>query len=278
MKQITVALDGLNFSACAVKYAALLASSAKTNLTGIFLDDVVNHNYSIYDLLDDEGVSENKFKALNEKEDEKRKGSVKEFEKICRQANVKCLVRHDRNVALQELLKESIYTDLIILDRKETFFQSGKKNPSAFLKGFLADSECPVFIVPASFRAFDKLIFLYDGSPTSVRAVKAFGYLLNTFCHLPLEVVTVKQSADYPDLSGKYLMREWIKKYFAHAVYTTLSGDSESTIVKYVKTQKNDTLFILGARHRGTLSYWFRESMADVLIQKVQAPLFVVRY
>jgi nucleotide-binding universal stress UspA family protein len=278
MKRVIVALDGLDFSACAAKYAAFLASSAKANLTGVFLDDITYHSYRIYHLLDNEGVSENRLKELNEKDQQIREASVKEFEKICDQAKVKYKVRHDRNIALQELLTESIYADLLVIDRKETFSQKGEKTPNAFLKGVLNNMECPALVVPSSYKAFHQLIFLYDGSPPSVHAIKAFGYLLHAFCGLSLEIVTVKQAGNYPDLSGKYLMNEWIKKYFTHVTYQVLQGDPESAIVQYAKAQKNNPLFILGARQRGTFSYWFRESMADILIQKVQAPLFIVRY
>lgn len=264
MKKIIVALDGLNFSASAAKYAAFLAASSKAGLTGVFLDD--------------EGVSGGRLKELKEKDEQIRKESVKEFEKICDQEKIKFKVRHDRNTALQELLTESIYADILVIDRKETFCQNEEKMPGSFLRSTLNNMECPALVVPSSFKAIHKLVFLYDGGPSSVHAFKAFCYLLNAFHGLSLEIVTVKQALNYPDLSGKYLLNEWVKKYFPTVAYKVLQGDPETAIVQYAKTQKSNSLFILGARQRGMLSHWFRESMADVLIQNVKAPLFIVRY
>lgn len=278
MKQVIVALDGLNFSASAVKYAALLASSANASLTGVFLDDITYHSYRVYNLLNEEGINENTLKELSDKDAQIRKEAVKKFEKICDHAKIKYKERHDRNIALEELLTESIYTDLLVLDRKEAFWKKEEKIPGSFLKSVLNNMECPALVVPSSYKVFNKLIFLYDGRPPSVRAIKAFSYLLDNYYKLSLEILTVKQSENYPDLSGKYLMSEWIKKYFSQASFKVLQGDSEGAIIEYAKAQKNNALFILGARQRGIVSHWLRESMAEVLIQKVQAPLFIVRY
>jgi hypothetical protein len=278
MKKIIAALDGLDFSVSAAKYAAYLASSAKAMLSGIFLDDRTYHSYRIYDLLDDEGLSESRLKEMNAKEDQARKEAVKEFEKICNQADAKFKVRHDRNTALKELLTESIYADILVIDRRNTFGNKDRKIPGAFLKSVLNNMACPALVVPSSFRIFHKLIFLYDGSPPSVYAIKAFAYVLTPFCKLPLEILTVKQSGSNPDISGKYLMNDWIKKYFTQIIYKETQGDPEDAVIQYAKTQKVAPLFIAGARPQGVLSPWFRESMADTLIKKLQAPLFVARY
>lgn len=278
MKQIIAVLDWQNFSASTARYASFLASSTNAHLTGVFLDDVAYHNYRIYHLLDGEGISESKLKQLNEKDDYIKKKSVKEFEKICNQAKIKYKVRYDRNIAALELFKESMYTDLVVIDRKETFSQSGESIPDTFLKDTLSNMESPVLVTPSKFKAFDKLILLYDGSPPSVHAIKTFAHLFDTFCSLPLEIVTVKQTRNYPNLSEKYLMNEWIKKYFSNVSYDILKGDPVTSIIQYAETLKDTPFFILGSRRRGRFSHWFHESMADTLIRKLQMPLFVERY
>jgi nucleotide-binding universal stress UspA family protein len=278
MKKIIAALDGLDFSVSAAKYAAYLASSAKATLSGVFLDDITYHSYRIYDLLGDEGLSENRLKEMSAQEDQVRKDSIKEFEKVCKQADAKFKIRHDRNTALKELLIESVYADMLVIDRRNAFGSRDDKIPGSFLKSALNNMACPALVVPSSFRIFHKLIFLYDGSPPSVYALKAFSYLLTNFCKLPLEILTVKQSKANPDLSNKYLMSDWVKKYFTQISYKEAQGDPEDAIIQYAKTQKINSLFIVGARPHGLLSPLFRESMADNLIKKLQAPLFVARY
>lgn len=278
MKHIIVAFDGLNFSAAAAKYAVSVASSAKAHVTGVFLDDYAFRRYRIYNLIDREGVSEEKLKQIGEQDEEMRKKSVKEFEKICRQSRVKYKVRHDRNTALDELSNESIYADLIVIDKKGYFCPPDENAPCAFLREALNNTESPALVVPSAFKAIHKLIFLYDGSPVSVNSIKSFGYLFETFHSLPLEIVTVKQTKDFPDLSGKYLMNDWIKKYFSDVTYKLLEGDPESMIIQYTGTVKSNPLLIFGARSRGRLSYLFRPSMADTLTAKLEVPLFIVRY
>lgn len=278
MKKIAAALDGLDFSASTVRYAAYLASSAKAALAGVFLDDVARHSYRIYDLLDNEGVSENRLKKMNAKDDQKRKVSVKEFERICAEASVKYKIRHDRNTSLKELLIESIYADMLVIDRKNTFGKRDDEIPGSFLNEVMNNMACPALVVPSSYKAFQKLTFLYDGSPASVYAMKAFCYLLPGFCKLPLEILTVMQSDSYPNISGKYLMNDWINRYFRQVNYMEAKGDPEDAMIQFAETQNDDFLLIVGARPHGMLSPLLRESMADMLIKSLQAPLFVARY
>jgi hypothetical protein len=54
---------------------------------------------------------------------------------------------HDRNIAIQELKHESIYT-LLIIDSKETLTHYTEKLPTRFIRDLLSDAQCPVLIVP----------------------------------------------------------------------------------------------------------------------------------
>jgi nucleotide-binding universal stress UspA family protein len=167
---------------------------------------------------------------------------------------------------------------MLVIDRKNAFGKRDDEMPGFFLRSVLNNTACPVLVIPSSYKAFQKIVLLYDGSPPSVHAMKSFCYLLPCFCKLPLDIVTVKQSGNYPDISDKYLMNDWIKRYFRQVDYKEANGDPEGTIIQYAKSQKNDCLFITGARPQGLLSPLFRESMADMLIKEVSAPIFVARY
>ena len=51
MNKYIAAFDGLKFSESTSDFAIALAASAKSHLTGIFLDDQTYTSYKIYDLV-----------------------------------------------------------------------------------------------------------------------------------------------------------------------------------------------------------------------------------
>ena len=54
-----------------------------------------------------------------------------------------------------------------------------------------------------------------------------------------------------------------------------MKGLAEVEIVQHLKQQQKNALVVLGANRRGTISRWFRESMADTLMKEVRLPLFI---
>jgi len=70
-------------------------------------------------------------------------------------------------------------------------------------------------------------------------------------------------------------MKEFMKRHFPKAEYKVMKGWAEDAIVKYLKQEKQNALVVLGAYRRGTVSRWFRESMADILMKETKLPLFI---
>ena len=184
-------------------------------------------------------------------------------------------VHHDRNIAIKELKHESIYTDLLIIDSQETLTHYTEKLPTRFIRDLLSDAQCPVLIVPQKYNPFDKIILLYDGEPSSVHVIKMFSYLLPQLKHLDTEVISVNQVDTTLHMPDNKLMKEFMKWHYPKAKYTVLKGWAQDEIVKYLKKQQENTLAVLGAYRRGTVSRWFRESMADILMKDVKLPLFI---
>lgn len=275
MKKITAAFDGLKFSESAKEFATHLAKLANAHLVGIFLDDFTYHSYKIYDLISKEGVSDKILNKYEGKDKTTRDKAVSNFENACQKVPLNYTVHHDRNIAIQELLHKSIYTDLLIIDSKETLTHYEEKPPTQFIRDLLTDVQCPVLLVPPKYKAIDKIVLLYDGEPSSVYAIKMFSYMFPFLKHLDTEVLTVKNTDQTLHVPDKKLMKEFMKRHFPKATYTTLKGISESEIINHLKEEKENVLVVLGAYRRGMVSRWFRTSMADVLMKEVKMPLFI---
>jgi hypothetical protein len=275
MKKIIAAFDGLKYSASTRDYAIYLAKQANTHLVGVFMDDPTYTSYKIYELIGKGGVAEDKLKKLDAKDKATRYVASTNFEKACQKSGLEYTVHHDCNVALLELKHESIYSDLLVIDSKETLTHYTEKLPTRFIRDLLSDAQCPVIIVPPKYKLLQKVILLYDGGPSSVYAIKMFSYLLPQLKHLDTEVISVRPLNSTLHMPDTKLMKEFMKRHFSKAKYTVMKGFAEDEIIKELKQTQENALVVLGAYRRSTVSRWFRESMADTLMKEVKLPLFI---
>jgi nucleotide-binding universal stress UspA family protein len=275
MKKILAAFDGLKYSQNTRDYVIHIAKQTHAHIVGVFLDDRTYTSYKVYDLIVEQGSTEAMLEEYEQKDKETRREAASDFEKSCQNEGVEYSVHHDLNIAIQELKHESIYTDLLVIDAKETLTHYTEKLPTRFIRDLLIDVQSPVFIVQGKFKPIKKIILLYDGEPSSVHAIKMFSYLLPQMKHLETEVISVNPLNKTLHLPDNRLMKEFMKRHFPKASFTVLKGYAEEEIVKYLKQQKQNSLVVLGAYRRSTVSRWFRESMADILMKKTKLPLFI---
>lgn len=275
MKKIIVALDGLKLSKPTIQYAVSIASQHRAHLVGVFLDDLTYHSYKLYELAGPEGVAEEKRISLEAADSDLRRRSVEQFKLACENASIDHSVHHDRNLAMQELLHESVYADLLIIDQRETFSHFDQTAPTRFVRYLLEAVQCPVLLVPEHFKTIEKACILFDGEPGSVFAVRMFCYTLADPGIDDIEVLTVRKPGRSSHVPDNHLMKEFMKRHFPSARYIVLQGDPETEILRHLRTFGPDTLLVLGAYRRGMVSRWFRPSMADLLMTETRMPLFI---
>lgn len=276
MKKIIVALDGLKLANSAIEYAIAIAARKKAHLVGVFLEDVTYHSYKIFELTGPEGVVEEKRAELEEGDIEKRALAVEQFKAACENAEINYSVHHDRNIAIQELLHESIYADLLIIESHETLTHYAEEPPTRFVRELLESVQCPVLVVPGQYKPIQKVSILYDGEPSSVFATRMFCYLLGDFgVGEEIEVLTVNKPGHSSHVPDNHLMKEFMKRHLPVVRYTVLKGDPETEILRHLRTYGGNTMLVLGAYRRGMVSRWFRPSMADLLMVEVAMPLFI---
>ena len=278
MKKIIAAFDGLKFSESLVTYAIGIAKQSKAHLVGVSLEDVTYHSFKLYDVIDEKESIDTRIKKLEKKDSRRRKLSTLAFEAACQSAGINYSIHHDKSIALQELLHESIYADLLIINYTETLTHYNEKPPTRFIRDLLSNVQCPVLLVPDKYKPIDKIAFLYDGEPSSVHAIKMFSYMFESLKDLYVEIVTAKKDDQNLHVPDNKLMKEFIKRHFPAARYTVLKGEVEKEIASYLKVQKANNLIVCGAYRRGMVSRWFRESMADVLMKNLKLPLFIAHY
>lgn len=275
MKKIIAAIDGLKYSTATTSWATQVARMSDSHLVGVFLEDEMYTSFNVYELLVKRDVPERKLQHYRQKDQDQRDKSVQLFSKACDHAAVNYSIHRDHNPALQELVHESVFADLLVIDKRETFTHYEEPAPALFIRDALAGAHCPVLLVTEAFEGPDKVIILYDGHPSSVYALKMFSYLFASFKHLPIEVVAFKPIMGDGHLPDNALMKEFVKRHLPKADFKIIKGKDEQNITAYFLGQTGNPLVVMGAYGRGMFSRWMRPSTADLLIRNTKFPLLI---
>lgn len=274
MQKIAAVFDGLKFSRSTLQYAIALAKQQPSHLVGLFLEDFTYNSFSLYEM-SKAGATNAEIRDLEARDKVIRETSVKQFEKACQDAGLNYSVHHDRKIAIREVLLESIFADLLIMNMDETFVTIESDPPARFVRDLLSDVQCPVLMVPSEYHDIKKIVLLYDGEPSSVYAIKMFSYLVPCLQQLNTEVLSVNDPGEGLHLEDNRLMKELMKRHFPKAQYKVMQGHPEAEILTFLSGQPPGSLAVLGAYQRNTVSRWFRKSMADVLMKNLTMPLFI---
>lgn len=275
MKKIIVAIDGLQYKPETIKFAITMANHLQAHLVGIFLNDRTYHSYKMYGIDAGKVMTDKEIEAAEVKDLSLRKEAIQDFEEACELHRLPFSIRENKNIALPELIHESIYADLLIINSGEQFTHYIENRPSAFIRNLLEAVKCPVILAPDEYQSVKKAILLYDGSPESVHAIKTFCFVMAGFKNLEVEVLSVKKLSESLHLPDNKLMKEYLKRHYPHAVFTICKGDAERKIPAMIKKEDRGTLVVSGAYNRGYISRWFRPSIADILLSMVKSPLFI---
>src|SRR5687767_10443155 len=144
MKKFIVAVDSLKYSISTYKTAIYLAKQSGAHLVGVFLDDITYHSFKMYDLVGKDGDSNERIDELEAKDNQMRISAAEDFERICDQSGIPFSIHHDRNIAITELLHESVFADLILINSSETLTSYSENKPTRFIRSLLSETQRPV--------------------------------------------------------------------------------------------------------------------------------------
>jgi hypothetical protein len=177
--------------------------------------------------------------------------------------------------ALQELITETRFADLLIVS-SELFYENIEKNqPNDYLRKTLHESECPVMLVPENFIAPFSLILAYDGKASSVFAIKQFAYLFPELADMDALLVTAED--DGRDMPKLEYIEELTARHFSALTIQNLSGENKHSFGNWI-SEKRGSLLITGAYGRGELSSLFKKSFVTDVIRQHKIPIFIAHH
>lgn len=272
MKKILIAFDGTNFSEGAFEFARNLNEKQPILLTGVFVP-LVNYASLWSYATASAAVGGPVIPLLEEEEIADVKKNIDRFETLCRKYNIEYRTHRDYNdFAVPELKKETRYADLLIVG-SETFYDNiSAAGPDAYLNDLLPVAECPILIVPEHFSFPENNVLAFDGSASSVYAIKQFAYL---FPELSANstLLTFIDNNGHPIPDEPYI-RELAGRHFSNLTLAKLELPSTRYFSTWVSERKN-TLLVSGAFGRSFFSQLFKKSFVSEIIRDHKLPLFI---
>jgi nucleotide-binding universal stress UspA family protein len=279
MEKILLALDANNLNTNTIDFACYISRLTRSRLTGVFLEDVVNGDRPVMRSLQgaayvEKGAVNNPAPGMPKKD--LTEENIATFRTACECREVQSLIHRDRGVPATEVIGESRFADLIIVDPETSFTKSNEPLPGRFIKDVLLESECPVIISPYSFDSIETIIFTYNGTKSSVFAIKQFGYLFPELRQKKAILVSVKENGDNA-IEEQYKMKEWLKTHYREVELVVLNGDPSNELFGYLIEKKN-AIVIMGAYGRGMLSRFFKPSHARLIVKTINLPIFISHF
>lgn len=182
MDKILIAVDSQNMDVSSVSFAFQLAELTHSKLTGLFLEEPDVEEEEEIILTRSGGELYVESVAIKDGGEDEDKASVRLenmdlFRTLSEQHQVQASIHLDKGLPINDLIAESRFSDLLIVNATTSFFDLDEKAPTGFVKNVLHDAGCPVIISPETFEGIDNIIFCYDGSKSAVFAMKQFTYL-----------------------------------------------------------------------------------------------------
>ncbi|OQP48921.1 universal stress protein [Niastella populi] len=269
MKRVLVAIDARQVNINVLDFACYIAKLTHSKLTGVFLDTEVQEPVSqpVY--------SEPGAAVIGEKQ-ELFGESVRVFRDACTNRGANCSVFNEITILPADIIKETRFAELLIVDPDMSFKDRKEEIPSSFIREVLVKSECPVVLAPFSFYGIDEIVFAYDDGAAAAYAIKQFTYLFPEFTGKKITVLQVDETGENL-FKGKDKMGELLQLHYQGTGFRLLQGKAADELFGYLLGKKN-IFVVMGAFGRGMISGLVRHSTAELLIKTINLPVFIAHH
>jgi nucleotide-binding universal stress UspA family protein len=273
MEKILLVVDTHKPDTASIQFACRIAAGASSKLTGLFVENLYERRperSNVYFQPTPEKPEKDKADVEVMDTDQ----ALKLFVQECSVQKVKAETYVDKGEPIQEVIYESRFADLLIVDPKMSYYGIEDHLPSHFVKEILAGAECPVLLAPDQYGEADEVVFCYDGSASSVYAIKQFTYLLPQMRNKKAVLLEVNKSGKEEFGEDHRRLMAWLQAHYGTVNFRVLKGRAKDELFTFFFMQQN-IFVVMGSYGRSQLSNFFKHSTADVLIRTVDVPLFI---
>ncbi|MDP4129114.1 MAG: universal stress protein [Bacteroidota bacterium] len=275
MEKILLAIDALEPNENALKFACYLGHLTKSKITAVFLENLQDEVRPVQKDLQGRAImfSDREDAAANIARTARIEQNISAFKDQCLNSGVSFIVHRDRGLPARDLIKESRFADVLVIDAGTSFKKRFQDSPTGFARDILQKAECPVIISPERFEELNEIIFAYNGSASAAFAIKQFTYLFSQLQDKKVTILQVNETGEWHD-PDKHRFNEWLKDHYTNLHFEAIKGKTDEGLFDLLFNRKNMFL-VMGAYGRNALSRFFIGSHADPLIRSITQPIFI---
>ncbi|BAV06861.1 hypothetical protein SAMN05421788_102505 [Filimonas lacunae] len=278
MEKILVTMDATKLNRNLLDFAAYVARLTHSKITGVFLEspeaeEIVPVRKSVLGMPYVDSIVAGNLPEVKER-NKLYNENVKLFKEACDTRGIPYSLCY--NHCLADIITESRFADVLIVDAEMSFNSQYDGTPSSFIKEVLAKAECPVIIAPFHFTAIEEILFAYDGSMSCVFAMKQFTYLFPELADKKIRVLEVNAHKD-SEITQRNKVGEWLKMHYSCIGFELLHGNASTSLLQQLLGKQN-TFVVMGAFGRNMLSGFFKHSTAELVIRTIDLPVFIAHH
>ena len=191
MKKLLVVFGGTSYSNSLAEFALRLAKTSRSLVLGLFVGPsmvpMVQYPFpNDLALTSVDWVTTEELIYQNQKLIE---ANIQVLKDSCAEENIACIIHPDTDITLDELIDHSAFADLIVCQANEDFGDIS-------IRELLADTHCPVLLVPRLANLPTRAVLCYDESFSSIWAIKMYSYLFPEWKHLPSTLLSINPKGD----------------------------------------------------------------------------------
>lgn len=276
MDKIILALDSRNIDRNAIRFACHLIRLTHSRLTGFFLEKESVDEQVLLACAENDSVIES-VTIIKENDDEQEalltEENIRLFSEITEREGVHAFIEFGNGIGVSEIISKSRFADVVILNAATCISGYEESTPSLFVKNILNSAECPVLISPDIFNGIDNIVFCYDGSKSSVFAMKQFTYLFPEFKYTRAKVIYLNTDDEFLE-EDRQAVTEWLNYHYGDVEFVALEGNALEAFFNYLLQKRND-LVVMGAYGRGLLASFFRNDEKTDGDRTTSIPIFI---
>ncbi|HZK64677.1 MAG TPA: universal stress protein [Puia sp.] len=278
MGKIVLAVDALEPKQNAFDFACYLGYLTKSKITAVFLENLLDEVRPVQKDLHGRAVMfwDREDAAENNARRARIEQNIATFKDQCLDSGICFNVHRDRGLPAPDLIKESRFADIMVIDAGTSFNKRFQDSPTGFVRDILRKAECPVIIAPERFEELNEIIFAYNGSASAVFAIKQFTYLFSQLQDKRITILQVNDTGEWQD-PDKHRFNEWLKDHYTNLHFEAIKGKTDEGLFDLLFNRKNMFL-VMGAYGRNALSRFFIGSHADPLIKSITQPIFIAHF
>lgn len=275
MKRIIAAIDAMQFSETQLEGFNYISRQTDGELTILFLEDIAGYGvrlantYAEADYTEFERVAADGL-ALREHITHEQ---LEALRSMCSRTGPNIKVQQAGGWPSDEVIAQSRYADLLLINHDTSFAVLEDTNPPHFVKDLLIKAECPVMVIPEEQSRIRELIFSYNGSASSMYAIRRFTALFPDYWDMPVQVVYTDEEGK-GEIPGLASLKAYLEPQYDNITYTILQGNPSSAFLSLLG-HRRDCIVTFGAYGRNALSRFFHRSETESILRTLRTPLFI---